>query len=34
MEAALREALAPYEGDDGSIRVSSSTWIATARNPG
>lgn len=33
IEAALREAIAPYE-QDGKIVMQSSSWTITARNPG
>ena len=34
IEAALRDALARYVGDDGRIWMPSSSWTITARNPG
>ena len=34
IERALRAELARYRQDDGSIVLQSSSWTATARNPG
>jgi ubiquinone/menaquinone biosynthesis C-methylase UbiE len=33
LEAVLREALAQFVGEDGSVEARSSTWIVTARSP-